>query len=262
MKIKKILLTISFVILAFANAMGQPELFAPKAADEGLKGPVHVVQTVQHYDYNNQDVYPSSSTVAYGHNGLLMYKTYFSFIGITETFKYMSDEQGRLTDIMFDSGTSGYHFIYSKKGHLKYIIDDANPNDTLQVTAYDKQGRTLELSQHGKAKYRYAYYPDGSLFSTEYIDSWITYYNMQGRIDSIRAYYGFKRYVYSENGEEMIEINNSAQVGDAPDTVIHRLNYQNVELDRYGNWISADYVKDSIHYYVRRHIIYYEDDKK
>lgn len=256
---KKALLTTILLCAVAVTATAQRELSVPTAA--GIKGPVHVVQATRWYDYEGQDVWPLTWSDAYGRDGLLMYEIYSTEWGDVEKTYYWKDKQGRLTDLIYYGTGKGYHYIYSDDGRLLFIINDAHDkgdkDDTLLVTKYDGQGRTLELSSNDKTKYRYTYYPDGQLFSAEQVDAWTRYYNRQGLEDSTRQYYGFERHVYNEHGDEIEQIIINNATGD---TVTVRYNY-GADRDRYGNWLSMDFERDGIHYYVRRHIIYYEEKK-
>ena len=250
---KKALLTTIILFTLAMTATAQQELFVPTAASDGLKGPVYVVQTTRWYTYGNQDVYPYTSTDVYGRDGLKMYNTYISEVGYCETVLYGKDEQGRLTSIYYDGNEYGSHYIYSNDGRLRYICSDGYDtvyrNDTtLWVTAYDKQGHTLEISDKDKPLYRYKYRSDGSLLSAERLDCWTIYYNLQGQIDSIS---GDHKIVYNKYGDEA-------------ECIYYRhgteqYNYGS-DRDQYGNWLSMDFVRDSTHYYVRRQIIYYDEE--
>ncbi len=249
---KALLTTVLFFALAM-TAAAQQELFVPTAASDGLKGPVYVVQATRWYTYGNQDVYPYTSTDVYGRDGLKMYNTYISEVGYCETVLYWKDKQGRLTDMIYDGNEYGPHYVYSDDGRLLYICkwnyDSICKNDTLLwATAYDKQGRTLEISDKDKPLYRYKYRSDGSLLSAERIDCWTIYYNKQGQIDSIS---GDHKIVYNKYGDEAecIYYHHGTE----------HYNYGS-DRDQYGNWLSMDFVRDSTHYYVRRQIIYYEDN--
>lgn len=249
---KKIFLTAILLCTMAATAAAQQKLYIPTLASDGLKGPVYVVQTVRWYTYGNQDVYPYTQTDVYGRDGLMMYSTYVSEWGMTETVQYIKNEQGRLVEIIHDDNEYGPHYIYSDDGRLLYVCkgyyDSIARNDTLLwITAYDEQGRTQEISDKDKPLYRYSYYPDGSLLSAERIGCWTIYYNRQGQVDSVS---GNHRILYNKYGdeEERIYYHHGTE----------RYNYGS-ERDQYDNWLSVDFVRDSIKYHVRRQIIYYDN---
>lgn len=251
---RKTLLTAILLCAVAMTATAQQELFVPTAASEGLRGPVHIVQTSRWYYYGDEDVLPYTSTDVYSREGLKIYNTYVSEWPYCETVFYGWDKEGRLTNIHYEGTEFGCHYIYSDDGRLLYMcnsdFDSIYRNDTtLRVTAYDEQGRTLEISDKEKPLYRYTYRSDGSLLSAERLGCWTVYYNPRGQVDSIS---GDHKVVYNKYGDEEQRI--YAHHG------TEHFNYGS-DRDKYGNWLSMDFERDSIHYYVRRQIIYYEDNE-